>query len=592
MSSNARHSTSVLVLLATFLLSSCGRGSPDGPSSKGQSVSAEPPAAEWFLDLAKESGLDFVHFNGMSGELYYPEIMAPGVGLVDYDNDGDLDLYVVQGQMLGRGKTLKDAIYPPTGPLADRLYRNDLAVGADGTRTLRFTDVTEAAGIDLRSYGMGVAAADFDNDGWVDLYRTGLDRSALLRNNGNGTFSDVTKRAGVENRGAWSVPASFVDIDRDGWLDLYVGNYLIYRIQNDIDCQDLTGQGDYCPPNSYRAQPDRLYRNRRDGTFEDVSSRALVGGADGPALGVSTADFDGDGWIDIYVGNDGEANQLWINQKNGTFKDTAFLSGAAVSGAGNAEASMGIDAGDYDNDGDEDLFITNWMAQMNVLYTNDGTALFEDRRAASGLGSPSLAKTGFGTAWFDYDNDSWLDLLAVNGSVARIEAQAREKDPFPLRMANQLYRNLGNGRFEDVSGRAGDVFKKMYVGRGAAFGDIDNDGDTDVVIGNAGGPLQLLVNMVGTRHHWLGLRLVGADGRRDMLGARVAVIRSNAPALWRRARSDGSYASANDPRVLVGQGPGAIDPPRVRVQWPSGRSEEWAQVPVDRWTTIKEGTGK
>jgi hypothetical protein len=579
-------------MAAAVSAAACGGGSSgaapgDGSASAG---GAGAVAGDWFVDRARDAGLQFTHFNGMSGQLYYPEIMAPGVGLFDYDNDGDVDVYVVQGQMLGAGKTLKEAIFQPDGPLMDRLFRNDLTVNADGTRTLRFVDVTAATGINLQTYGMGVAAGDFDNDGWVDLYRTGLAESVLLRNNGNGTFSDVTKRAGTANR-AWGVSAAFVDIDRDGWLDLYVGNYLIYRLDADIDCQDLTGQGDYCPPNSYPAQRDRLFRNRGNGTFEDVTARALVGGADGPALGVSTADVNADGWIDIYVGNDGAANQLWINQKNGTFRDTGFLSGTAVSGSGNAEASMGIDAGDFDNDGDEDLFVTNWMSQMNVIYVNDGSGLFEDRRGPTGLGAPSLAKTGFGAAWFDYDNDSWLDLLAVNGSVARIEAQAREKDPFPLRMANQLYHNTGTGRFEDVSSRAGAVFKQARVGRGAAFGDVDNDGDADVVIGNANGPLQLLVNMVGSRQHWLGLRLVGTKGGRDMLGARVAVTRGSGPVLWRRARSDGSYASANDPRVLVGLGASA-DVPRVRVQWPDGTSEEFGGVPIDRWTTVTQGTGK
>ncbi len=305
--------------------------------------------------------------------------MAPGVGLLDYDNDGDLDVYLTQGAMLGAKKTLKDATFPPTGPLGDRFFRNDLVVGADGARTLRFTDVTGPSGINVTSYGMGVAAADYDNDGFVDIYRTGLSGSVLLHNNGNGTFTDVTARTGVGNPTGWGVPASFVDYDRDGWLDLYVGNYLLYSIAGDVDCLSVTGQHDYCPPNSYRAQADRLYHNRGNGTFEDVTSRALVGGADGPALGVSTADFDGDGWIDIYVGNDGQPNQLWINQKNGTFKDTAFISGAAVNGQGNSEASMGVDAGDYDNDGDEDIFITNWLAQMNILYVNMGGGVFEDQ---------------------------------------------------------------------------------------------------------------------------------------------------------------------------------------------------------------------
>jgi hypothetical protein len=571
------------VLCLAAVVVTCGGGSSPQPDS----TTSETPA-EWFTEEAAASGLDFVHFNGMSGETYYPEIMAPGAGLLDYDNDGDLDIYIVQGQMLGSGKTLKDALFPPMGELRDRLFRNDLRTES-GRRVVRFTDVTSASGIDVRTYGMGVAAGDVDNDGFVDIYRTGLNGSVLLRNNGNGTFNDVTAKSGTGNRGGWGVSAAFVDYDRDGWLDLFVGNYLIYSIEADLDCLSVTGQADYCPPNSYRGQPDKLYRNRGDGTFEDVTARALVGGAYGPALGVSTADFNGDGWIDVYVGNDGEPNQLWINQKDGTFRDNAFLAGAAVNGAGNAEASMGIDAGDFDNDGDEDLFITNWLAQMNVLYVNDGRGMFEDRKAASALGPPSLAKTGFGTAWFDYDNDSWLDLLTANGSVSIIEAQARAKDPFPLKMPNQLYRNLGNGRFEDVSPRAGRAFELLEVSRGAAFGDIDNDGDADVVVANAAGPLRLMMNHVGNRNRWVGLRLTGRGGR-DMLGARVEVIRSSGT-LVRRVRSDGSYASANDPRVLLGLGT-STESPRIRVRWPDGRTEEWSSVAIDAWTTLQQGSGR
>src|SRR5438552_845595 len=336
----------------------------------------------------------------------------------------------------------------------------------------------------------------------------------------NGMFSDVARQTGTGNRGGWGVTAAFVDYDRDGWLDLFVGNYLHYNTAADVHCLSVTGRRDYCPPNSYRPQPSRLFHNRGDGRFEDVTAKAFIGGAFGPTLGVSTADFNGDGWIDIYVANDGQPNQLWINQHNGTFKETGFLSGSAVGGTGQAEASMGVDAGDFDNDGDEDLFVTNWLDQMNVLYVNDGAGSFEDRRAASGLGSPSLAKTGFGIAWFDFDNDGWLDLFVANGGVATIEALARAKDPLPLRMTPQLYRNLGNGRFEDVSSAAGAVFNTALVGRGAAFGDVDNDGDTDVVIGNTGGPLQLLINDVGSRNHWIGLRLAA---KRDMLGARVEI---------------------------------------------------------------------
>jgi hypothetical protein len=577
----------LVAALLAIAVAACGRGADDAGGPAGGAPATTTAGGEWFVERAKELGLDFTHFNGMSGGLDYPEIMAPGVGLFDYDNDGDLDVYLVQGQLLDPRKTAADAMYPPQGPLKDRLFRNDLSVAADGTRTLRFVDVTDASRIDIRTYGMGVAAGDIDNDGWVDLYRTGLDRGVLLHNNGDGTFSDITVASGTENRGGWGVSAAFADLDRDGFLDLYVGNYLIYTLAADLACLSVTGLRDYCPPNSYRPQPDRLFHNRGNRTFADVTTRALVGGADGPALGVSTADFDGDGWLDVYVGNDGMANQLWLNQHDGTFKDTAFLSGAAVNGAGNAEASMGIDAGDFDNDGDEDLFVTNWLAQMNILYVNAGGAVFEDRKAASGLGPPSLAKTGFGTAWFDYDNDGWLDLLTANGSVSTIEAQARAKDPFPLRMPRMLFRNLANGRFEDVSAQAGAAFADLQVGRGAAFGDVDNDGDVDVLVGNAAGPTQLLVNQIGNRQHWVGLRLVGAREKRDLVGARVEVQRKDGSRLWRRARADGSYASANDPRVLVGLGPSA-EPVRLRVTWPDGRTEDRGEVPVDRWTTITQ----
>jgi hypothetical protein len=592
-----------MMLLAVACNNRSGSGANSGEVDTGSE-------REWFSERAREAGLEFTHFNGMSGEFYYPEMFAPGVGLIDIDNDDDLDVYVTQGQMLGPGKTIADAVMPPRGTLNDRLFRNDLTVAADGLRTLRFTDITEASGIDMRTFGMGVAAGDFDNDGWVDIYRTGTAGGVLLRNNRNGTFADVTIASGTANAGAWGVSAAFVDYDRDGWLDLFVGNYVDYRIERDVDCLSVTGQRDYCPPQKYPAQLDRLYRNRGNGTFEDVTRRALTVGADGPALGVSTADFNGDGWIDVYVGNDGTPNQLWINQRDGTFRDTAFVAGAAVNGAGAAEASMGIDAGDFDNDGDEDLFVTNWLSQMNILYVNAGGGVFQDRKAASGLGAPSLAKTGFATAWLDYDNDGWLDLLTANGSVSTIEAQARARDPFPFRMTNQLYRNTGSGRFEDVSAQAGAPFASMEVSRGAAFGDVDNDGDTDVIIGNDAGPLELLINNIGNRSHWIGLRLVGSGGpqgpplrgdagrigaphgppARDMLGARVQIVKGDGSTLWRRARADGSYASANDPRVLVGLGADAR-PLRVRVEWPDGTSEQWNDLPVDSWLMLRQGTG-
>ncbi len=566
---------------------------PGATPASSQSGPGPAPGA-WFTDGAAAAGLDFAHFNGMSGEYYSAEIMGPGGALLDFDNDGDLDVYLVQGQMLGPGKTLADALFaPPAGSGStpgDRLYRNDLQVHANGTRTLRFTDVTARSGLGIRAYGMGVATGDVDNDGWVDIYRTGLGANHLFRNNGDGTFADVTERAGA-NDPRWSVSASFVDYDRDGWLDLYVGNYVDPRLEDRIECFNRTGEKDYCGPKRYVPVPDRLLRNRGDGTFADATADALQGGEYGPALGVVAADLDGDGWQDLYVANDGEPNQLWLNQRDGTFLNGAWLAGVAVNRDGNAEGSMGVDAGDFDADGDDDLFMTHIATETNTLYVNDGSGLFDDRTARVGLGPPSLPYTGFGTAWFDVDNDGWLDLLIANGEIRTREALVRVADPFPLHQRNQLFRNLGNGRFEEVGADAGSTFRVSEVSRGAVFGDVDNDGDSDVLLTNNNGPVRLLINQVGQRNRWVGLRLLGEDGRRDMLGARVAVFRDGGPALWRRAHTDGSYVSANDPRVLVGLGRAAtID--LVRVVWPGGSVEEWADVDTNRWTTLLEGTGR
>jgi hypothetical protein len=308
-------------------------------------------------------------------------------------------------------------------------------------------------------------------------------------------------------------------------------------------------------------------------------------------MGVVAADIDADGWVDLYVANDNQENQLWLNQQDGTFVNDALLAGVALNHAGSVEAGMGVDAGDFDGDGDEDFFLTHVVSQTNTLYVNDGTGLFEDRSTMSGLGAPSLTSTGFGTLWFDYDNDGWLDILAVNGAVTIIKALAAENDPHPLHEPNQLFRNLGNGRFEEVTDQAGTVFELSEVSRGAAFGDVDNDGDVDVVVTNNGGAARLLLNTVGNQNHWLGLRLVGGSQPRDMLGARVGVFRPDGPTLWRRSRTDGSYASAHDPRVLIGLGrTRALS--RVRVIWPSGHIEEWTNLSINQWVTLTQGTGR
>jgi hypothetical protein len=513
---------------------------------------------EWFVDAAERTGLRFTHANGMSGGRFMTEILGSGVALFDYDNDGDLDVFLVQS----KGQS--------------RLFRNNLIE----TGTLSFSDVTDASGMRTSGYGMGVATGDFDNDGFVDLYVTSFGTSQLFHNNGNGTFTDVSKASRTAVAG-WSVSAAFFDYDRDGWPDLFVGTYLQYSLELNTKCFSPSGAVDYCTPNTYRPQPSRLFHNNHDGTFTDVTAKSGIGAEYGPALGVSTVDVDGDGWIDLFVANDSQPNQLWINQHDGTFKNVALASGVALTAEGKAEASMGVDAGDADNDGDDDLFITEQNGEGHNLYINDGKGMFEDQSARSGLASASLAFTGFGTAWFDYDNDGWLDLLTVNGAVQTIQSLAQANDPFPFHQTRQLFHNRGNLRFEDVSATAGAVFTMSEVGRGAAFGDVDNDGDIDVVVNNNNGPARLLINNIGNRKHWIGLKL-----ERDIPGARVEIIRKNTPTLWRRARVDGSYASANDPRVLVGLGD-STETPVVRVHWPDGRTTDVKNVAIDRYVVVE-----
>ena len=586
MYSTARRSTTCSLL--AVCLSACGPDPAARPDPDTEPAASPESDVEWFVDRAAETGLDFVHFNGMTGRFYQPEMAGPGVGLFDYDNDGDLDVYLVQGDRLGDGEPL---LPPPADqPPGDRLYRNDLEIAADGKRRLRFTDVTDEAGVAVSGYGMGVAAGDIDNDGWTDLYLTRFGRNRMLRNRGDGTFADVTDRSGTGDPG-WGVPASFFDYDRDGRLDLFVGNYLGYTLAGHTQCYDRAGAPDYCAPETSRPQPDVLYRNRGDGTFEDVTAAAGMGREFGPALGSATADFDNDGWIDLFVANDQRENQLWMNRGDGTFRNRALSAGAALGAGGNAKADMGVDAGDFDNDGDEDLFITELAGQGSTLYVNDGSGLFRDRSAALGIRAPSLPYTGFGTAWIDIDNDGWLDVVAVNGAVVLNFETFGPDNPFALDQRNQVFRNTGGAGFEAATGRAGSVFELSEVSRGAAFGDVDNDGDTDVLVANAAGRVRLLLNQVGDRGHWLGLRLVGADPRRDMLGARVEAVLPDGTTRRRRARADGSFASANDPRVLLGLGASAAVS-LVRVFWPDGEVEEWTDPAIDRYTTLQQGGGR
>jgi len=541
-----------------------------------------------FDEVAQKVGLNFRHYNGMTGKLFLPEIMGSGAALFDYDNDGDLDVFLVQGAELDPGGK---ALFPWRNAEAPRgrLFRNDLDIASDGSRKLRFVDVTQQSGIVAIGYGMGAAVGDINNDGLPDLYLTNLGSNQMYLNKGDGTFVDVTKQSRT-NDPRWSTSAAFVDYDRDGWLDLMVVNYANFSTSNSPTCYAATSARDYCTPRAFAAPGNRLFHNRGDGTFEDVTVSAGVDKEFGHGLGVVAADFDDDGWPDIYVANDGDPNQLWINQKNGTFKNDALLAGAAVNRDGKTEAGMGVDAADFDGNGTEDIFVTHLMDETNTLFTNSGKAMFEDRTREAGLGMPGRRFTGFGTSFFDYDNDGWLDLLVVNGAVQLLPDLVRKGDPFPLGQPNQLFHNTGKGTFDEIVGQAGPSFQLLEVSRGAAFGDIDNDGDTDVLVTNNNGPVRLLLNQVGNRNHWLGLRLVSKNGR-DMLGARADVIIGNGRVLRRRTRTDGSYLSASDPRIVVGLGTEARVK-SIRVQWPDGSVEEWQAPLTDRYISLKQGTGK
>lgn len=535
-----------------------------------------------FEEVADKVGLKFQHYNGMTGKFFLPEIMGAGAALFDFDNDGDLDVFLIQGTTLEPSSDTTKTLFPFRGSLSgvgprSRLFRNDL----DATDKLTFTDVTEKSGIVAKGYGMGAAVGDINNDGWNDLYVTNFGSNQMFLNKGDGTFVDVTKESGTDDY-RWSTSASFFDYDRDGWLDLMIVNYAEFSITNNPICYANTSARDYCTPRVFRAPGNRLFHNEGYGKFKDVTVAAGVDKEFGHGLGIVSADFNDDGWIDIYIANDGDPNQLWINQKDGTLKNEALLAGAAVNRDGKTEAGMGVDAGDFDGNGTDDIFITHLMDETNTLFTNLGNAVFEDRTRESGLGMPGRRFTGFGTMFFDYDNDSWLDLLVVNGAVQLLPALVLKRDPFPLGQPKQLFRNTGKGGFLEIVDDVGSNFSVIEVSRGAAFGDIDNDGDTDVVVTNNNGPARLLLNTVGSRNRWLGLRLVSKDRGRDLLGTKVEVVLTNKSVLHRRVRTDGSYLSANDPRVLVGLG-NNNQVEMVKLRWPDGTVTELKKPAFNRY---------
>ena len=565
-------------------------------SSPTEVAATEVPA---FQDAAIETGLVFQHENGMSGQRYMPEMVAPGIALVDYDRDGDLDVFLVQGRRLG-----PDVVPDEPNQPRHRLFRNEwisvpgsgAGPGEQGTKqrsVLRFSDVSEEAGLTFSDYGMGVATGDFDGDGWVDLYLTSLGVNRLLRNTGRGTFEDVTHAAGLAAESAWSTSAAWFDFDRDGQLDLFVCRYLLWSYQVHKPCASLGGRTDYCGPKAFEAARSRLYRNLGGGRFEDVSRSSRISSAAGAALGVVAADVDGDGWVDLFVANDGMPNHLWMNQRDGRFQNDATPRGCAVNAQGNSEANMGLIATDFRNVGRMDLFITHLKNEHSTYYENLGEGQFADVTSRAGLDATTRSFTGFGTVPIDYDNDGWLDIFAANGEVRIIDAQVGAGRGLPMRQACVLLRNQGTQpiRFAPVVG--GAYLQVEEVGRGVAVGDLDNDGDLDLVVGNAAGPTRLLLNAVGQDQHWLGLRVLEgtAEAPRDALQALVQVDRLDGSRLTRRCATDGSYLSASDPRVLFGlKGDAAVN--RIVVTWPDQTREEFPPLEVDRYHELWRGTGK
>jgi hypothetical protein len=570
-------------LLAALLVAACGGSvARSGPSDPGaQALTAAPPP---FTDIAAEAGLLFTHANGMTGRRLIVEIMGSGGGWLDYDNDGDLDAYLVQGAPVAEGA--KPAV-PPGG----RLFRNDGRRLADGSLEPRFTDVTEAAGIRSLANGMGLAVGDYDNDGWTDLYLTHWGPNQLYRNRGDGSFEDVTARAGAGlDDPRWSTAASFLDYDRDGWLDLLVVNYIDYRLENDHPCYAATtGRPDYCGPASFKPAADRLLHNRGDGSFEDVTLPMGLGASVASGLGSAVTDVNADGFPDLYVANDAMENDLWVNLAGKRFENQGLMSGTALNRRGVPEANMGLVAADLDGDADEDLFVTHLKDETNTLYLNLGEGLFEDRTRESGLGPPSLPMTGFGAGALDADLDGDLDLLVANGEVRIIDAQDATGDPLPLRQRLQFFSNLGGGRFVDQSAAAGPAFQDENVGRAVAVGDVDNDGDADALVTFNNGSARLLRNGRRGATGWLGLRLVGGPGGRDMLGASARLLVEAPAQQVRRVRTDASYLAAQDPRLLFACA--AAIPQKVEVLWPDGRMETFAGLAPGRYHTLTQGRG-
>jgi hypothetical protein len=526
-----------------------------------------------YTDVRESAKIRFQQDSTQTEEKYYLETMGTGVAWIDYDQDGLMDLYFVQSAATD--------LYKPPHPIRSALYHNN----GDGT----FTDVTEKAGVGGEGhYGQGVAVGDFDNDGYPDLYVTGYERAILYHNNGNGTFTDITAKAGVADEGGWSTSAGWFDYDKDGWLDLVVTNYIEWSPKNNVWCgEQRPGYRSYCHPGNYKGQRIKLYHNNHDGTFSDVSDASGVGKPEAKGMGVVLADFNNDGWTDIAVANDSWPNFLFINKHNGTFEDTSLVSGLAASEDGRYEAGMGIDAADVYGDGWMDVYITHLDFELNRLYRNSQDGTFTDETFRSRIGNKAVLLSGVAAKFLDYDNDGWNDILQLNGAmldnVSLYHSEVSYKEPL------LMFRNLGKGEFDKVSESLGPDFVRPIVGRGLATADYDNDGDLDIVTNNRGDFPSLLRNDGGNANNWLTVQLVGAKSNRDGIGASLKLT-SEGFVQVEQSKGGMSYMSANDPRIHFGLGK-RTKIASLEITWPSGQVERLTNVPINQIITVKEGAG-
>jgi enediyne biosynthesis protein E4 len=577
--------------LILFLIPGCKR-TPSNPTPQEEPAPANAPAAIAtpqsninpaavvtrpsgpirFTDVTAQAGIRFRHNSGAFGKKYLPETMGSGVCVLDYDNDGWQDIFFVNSMNWPEQKMSKS--YPA-------LYHNN----KDGT----FTDVTRQAGLEIEMYGLGCAAADYDNDGLADIYITALDGNHLFRNLGNGKFADGTVKAGVRDAG-FSTGAVWFDYDNDGKLDLFVSHYVDWSPATDQYCTLDGKHKSYCTPELYKGQSSTLYHNKGNGTFEDRTKKAGLYDPSSKSLGVALIDYDNDGWLDLFVANDTQPNKLYHNNRNGTFTDEAFATGVAFSDAGKARAGMGADAADYDLSGHQSLVIGNFANESMGLYQNDGSGLFTDKAMTNGIGPASASSLTFSTFFFDYDLDGLPDIFAANGHVADdvsvVTPSLRYAEP-PL-----LFHNKGNGKFEDVTDRVGTALRRPVVGRGAAYLDFDNDGDLDLVITTNNGPARLLRNDNGNQNDLLKVKAIGARSNRDAIGARVTVKTSKGLRLLAIVKDGSSYLSQSELPLTFGLGrPDEGKTVNLEIIWPSGKKESVENIRPNQFITLEEGKG-